>query len=143
MATSQLDVDIDAGIAAWEARDFDGPWSNSGIATDRPLVTVVVDGGEVTQVPVMRALLWRELYERERENSHQLGQRGQLITDIDRCEHGRHLGDGCTGCAGPSLGNPLLRSGPVVLGYTIAGEPYVASQDHGYLRSEVRVEAGS
>lgn len=33
-----------------------------------------------------------------------------LVNDLDRCEHGRHEGDVCsgvTGCNGPSLGNPL------------------------------------
>lgn len=30
-----------------------------------------------------------------------------LVSDLDRCPHGRHKGDVCGGCNGPSLGNPL------------------------------------
>lgn len=31
----------------------------------------------------------------------------QLVLDLDRCEHGRHEGDVCGSCGGPSKGNPL------------------------------------
>lgn len=44
-----------------------------------------------------------------------------ILTDLDRCEHGRHEGDVCAGCGGPSLGNPSWRTGSIV-GYGIAGE---------------------
>ena len=122
-----MDIDIEAGIAAWDGRSFDGTWSNSGV--------------EVPELGVMRSLAWWELYERERLNSRSLGERARVVDDIDRCEHGRHHGDGCAGCAGPSLGNPLLRNGPVTLAYNMAGEAHVASQDLGYLRSTVEVSA--
>lgn len=44
----------------------------------------------------------------------------RLVLDLDRCEHGRHEGDPCSGesgCNGPSKGNPL-----------IAAESYLAEQ---------------
>jgi hypothetical protein len=48
-----------------------------------------------------------------------------LLSDIDRCPHGRHAGDVCSGWRGPgefdggcrggvSLGNPLLAPGTVI-----------------------------
>lgn len=54
-----------------------------------------------------------------------------LISDLDRCPHGRHAGDVCSGWRGPgpydggcirgvSLGNPLLRPGQVI-GTSISG----------------------
>lgn len=115
-------IDVDAGIAAWETRSFDGVWSNSGVAVPgRP--------------SKLRSLSWRELYEREREAHRAAQERAALVDDIDRCEHGRHRGDGCAGCGGLSLGNPLLRDGAVTLAYTISGARYVASPDR---RVEVR-----
>jgi hypothetical protein len=32
-----------------------------------------------------------------------------ILYDLDRCEHGRHEGDVCSGCRGRSLGNPFLQ----------------------------------
>lgn len=54
-----------------------------------------------------------------------------LISDLDRCPHGRHAGDVCSGWRGPgpfdggcwrgvSLGNPLLRPGQII-GTSISG----------------------
>lgn len=48
----------------------------------------------------------------------------QLVTilfDLDRCEHGRHEGDNCNGCGGPSQGNPLVAARQ--LGFDISGRP--------------------
>lgn len=46
-----------------------------------------------------------------------------ILSDLDRCEHGRHEDEGCFGCpAGFSVGNPGMRSGQVV-GYSIGGRP--------------------
>jgi hypothetical protein len=45
----------------------------------------------------------------------------RILADLDRCEHGRHEGDicsGATGCNGPSKGNPLLVTGAVI-GHTL------------------------
>lgn len=30
-----------------------------------------------------------------------------VLADLNRCEHGRHEGDVCSGCGGPSRGNPI------------------------------------
>lgn len=54
-----------------------------------------------------------------------------LLSDLDRCPHGRHAGDVCGGWRGPdvydggcrggvSLGNPLLKPGRVI-GTSIGG----------------------
>jgi hypothetical protein len=44
-----------------------------------------------------------------------------VLTDLDRCQHGRHQGDACgpaDDCTGTSAGNPHLRPGAVI-GYTM------------------------
>lgn len=49
----------------------------------------------------------------------------RILTDLDRCAHGRHQGDPCVGCPeGVSPGNPHLVPGDVI-GYDIAGDPYI------------------
>lgn len=141
MTLPDFDVDIDAGILAWETRMFDGTWSNSGVAVlNRPPKKSRDEAtGEEWETPVMRSLMWRELYERERERSFELSDKARLVADIDRCEHGRHWGDICAECGGPSLGNPLLRQGPVTVGYTMSARRYVAHQGE-HLRGGVDVE---
>jgi hypothetical protein len=57
----------------------------------------------------------------------------RILTDLDRCPHGRHRGDTCagwepgrpaSGCqGGRSLGNPHLTPGAPV-GYDLGGQPY-------------------
>lgn len=45
---------------------------------------------------------------------HRLSAAADLLSDLDRCEHGRHRGDVCggvSGCNGPSHGNPFLEPG--------------------------------
>lgn len=37
-----------------------------------------------------------------------------ILLDLDRCEHGRHEGDACIGCGGPSVGNNLINPGEVI-----------------------------
>lgn len=52
-----------------------------------------------------------------------------FLSDLDRCEHGRHVGDACFGCEnGASIGNPrMCGENPVtyenesILGYSIGG----------------------
>lgn len=47
----------------------------------------------------------------------------RIFYDLDRCEHGRHEGDVCSGksgCNGPSKGNPHIKEGDVI-GYTLHG----------------------
>ena len=42
---------------------------------------------------------------------------GRILTDLDRCEHGRHEGDACFGCpGGVSVGN--VKTGGVI-GYSL------------------------
>lgn len=50
-----------------------------------------------------------------------------LLSDLDRCEHGRHFGDVCggeRGCNGPSKGNPFIRPGQRI-GSTLSAHPIV------------------
>lgn len=52
----------------------------------------------------------------------------KIVADLDRCPHGRHRGDVCSGaagCDGPSKGNPHLPAPGEVVGYDIGGRPYV------------------
>lgn len=57
-----------------------------------------------------------------------------VLADLDRCEHGRHQTDHCSGCAqssrsnGPSLGNPIARMHGGQLGYDIGGNPIVVPE---------------
>lgn len=74
-----------------------------------------------------------------------------ILSDLDRCEHGRHEGDDCNGCGGPSTGNPLTpwvdghyytpsadgtTKGHVrevtarQIGYTMSGRPIVVPSGH-------------
>lgn len=63
----------------------------------------------------------------------------RILTDLDRCRHGRHRGDSCagfnpqrpvsSGClGGVSLGNPHLRPGTII-GYDLGGRPYYAPSE--------------
>jgi hypothetical protein len=47
-----------------------------------------------------------------------------LLADLDRCQHGRHQGDDCNNCGGPSHGNPHLRPGTVI-GYGLRADQIV------------------
>ncbi len=57
----------------------------------------------------------------------------KILTDLDRCQHGRHQGDPCgpaDACTGTSAGNPHLRPGDVI-GYGLYGDPIVMpDRDH-------------
>lgn len=49
----------------------------------------------------------------------------KILTDLDRCMHGRHEGDDCGGsCGYRSQGNPHLRPGSVI-GYGLRGDQIV------------------
>lgn len=51
----------------------------------------------------------------------------KILTDLDRCQHGRHQGDACgpaDACTGTSAGNPHLRPGQVI-GYSLRGDHIV------------------
>lgn len=47
-----------------------------------------------------------------------------LLSDLDRCQHGRHHGDECGSCGTYSLGNPYFRPGEII-GYGRYGDPIV------------------
>ena len=48
----------------------------------------------------------------------------KILTDLDRCQHGRHEGDDCGSCDGPSRGNHHLPTGRVI-GYGLRGDHIV------------------
>lgn len=50
----------------------------------------------------------------------------KILTDLDRCMHGRHRADPCLSCPdGQSAGNPQLPPPGAVVGYDRAGRVYV------------------
>lgn len=64
----------------------------------------------------------------------------KILTDLDRCEHGRHQADSCLDCpGGRSRGNWNLPPGEVV-GYDRGGVPYVMPRVD---RGESTAEPGS
>lgn len=67
---------------------------------------------------------WEQLYEREKAAREALEAYRSLVNDLSRCPHGRHLRDVCSGCGGPSKGNPHAIPGSVI-GYNINGRPWV------------------
>lgn len=67
---------------------------------------------------------WQQLYEREQQRAARLEAYRRLVIDLSRCEHGRHIGDICSQCEGPSKGNPHAIPGSVI-GYDISGRPYI------------------
>lgn len=53
---------------------------------------------------------WQQRSERMEERAHKAEELALVLSDLDRCEHGRHEGDVCSGCGGPSKGNPVVRA---------------------------------
>lgn len=53
-----------------------------------------------------------------------------VLADLDRCVHGRHEGDACADCGGPSKGNHHLPTGAVI-GYDVHGKPIVMPDREG------------
>lgn len=64
-----------------------------------------------------------------------------VLADLNRCQHGRHEGDVCSGCGGPSRGNPIpelaqagarATGGPTValrqIGWGLDAEPIVVPE---------------
>ena len=47
-----------------------------------------------------------------------------ILSDLDRCVHGRHATDSCNECGGRSGNNPFLHPGKRI-GTTISGKPIV------------------
>lgn len=68
----------------------------------------------------------------------------KILTDLDRCQHGRHQGDPCgpaDDCNGTSAGNPWLRPG-MVIGHGLRGDQIVMpDRDHKHDPKAWRVQA--
>ena len=47
-----------------------------------------------------------------------------MVSDLDRCEHGRHQGDACYGCGAESAGNVNVQEGEPI-GHAVRGARYV------------------
>lgn len=69
----------------------------------------------------------------------------KILTDLDRCQHGRHEGDPCgpaDACNGTSTGNPHLRPGAVI-GYGLRGDRIVMpDRDYKHDPAAWRVQPG-
>ena len=84
---------------------------------------------------------WHQLYERENAQREELEAYRRMVADLSRCEHGRHRGDMCSHCGGPSHGNLLLPPGMIV-GHDISGRQYIVPSDHFSLKGWLGEEAG-
>lgn len=156
----QGDVDLDALEAAAKAAT-PGPWtlwSNNRISTHQYVKTeddwtlVAADSGytdrssfdqrtrDLGYIAAANPQVVLALIERLRkaeEETRALRALVAVMDDLDRCEHGRHEGDVCsgvTGCDGPSLGNPIAantcptsrwKSAGRQIGFTIHRTPIV------------------
>lgn len=69
-------------------------------------------------------LTWKQLAEQQRTKINELSKWHAICVDLDRCEHGRHEGDVCSSCGGPSKGNLLIGHGPI--GHNLSGEHIVS-----------------
>jgi hypothetical protein len=69
-----------------------------------------------------RRLTWKELFLETQEKLVAVGRWQTICADLDRCEHGRHEGDVCDGCGGPSKGNPFLGENRAI-GFGLDGVP--------------------
>ena len=67
-------------------------------------------------------LTWRERFDREQQEKWEQQKWGVLVNDLDRCQHGRHEGNVCSSCGGPSIGNPQMQPGTVI-GHTMSAVP--------------------
>ncbi|MEV4324300.1 hypothetical protein AB0J37_18870 [Microbispora rosea] len=94
-------VGLKVDIASYEAPE-----------PDMHAAIVLVDGGHYVLSIIdgeIRAL------EMEMDWGKRNGELAQILMDLDRCEHGRHAAESCTGCPdGQSTGNQLLPPGTVI-----------------------------
>lgn len=70
---------------------------------------------------------WEQMYLREVEARRAADQWAILVSDLDRCEHGRHQGDVCSSCGGPSRGNLILPPGSEI-GHDLSAACYIVPQ---------------
>lgn len=75
----------------------------------------------------VRIPLWTPApYPREVTPEQRYSALASILSDLDRCEHGRHQKDRCFGCPnGWSTGNLLLPRPGEVVGHDLGGRPYV------------------
>jgi hypothetical protein len=70
-------------------------------------------------------MTWRELCEAQETELIKLRKFQQIVSDLDRNEHGRHEGDIDTfDPTGISNGNPKFCTGEVIA-YSLGGKPYI------------------
>jgi hypothetical protein len=104
-------------------------WSKSGTFTPAPDGE---EGGEF--VPST----WRKRADDLQQERDRLARMAAILTDLNRCEHGRHEGDNCYSCQGTSPGNPVVRLADTYLrnpgfpdpplrtiGFDLSGNPIV------------------
>lgn len=96
-------------------------YSTATIA-DGPLAWVEPHDGEPAyQRRASRRMTWKEMYEREKATAARYLPAHQILSDLDRCEHGRHIKDECYGCPNGNQGNPFAGKG---FGVSLYGEHY-------------------
>lgn len=80
-------------------------------------------------------LTWQEHADRLTVERNRLSALAEVLMDLDRCEHGRHEGDDCFGCAekiagAASMGNPWAEAGTRRIGTLMSGKPIVIPAAH-------------
>jgi len=83
-----------------------------------------------------KRLTWHEAAGYWEKSARDAARLASILSDLDRCEHGRHEGDVCggeRGCNGPSHGNPLTHGPFRQIGYDLSGRPVVVP-DRGSLQ---------
>lgn len=94
--------------AVYDARDAGRTISDAATEAQGKLHDLIYSDTSVNG----RRLTWKELAQRQREELMQLDVYRRFVTDLDRCPHGRHEGDICSGergCGGPSKGNMWMQ----------------------------------
>lgn len=85
-------------------------------------------------------LTWREAHDRTVAEVDRLRPIVGLVSDLDRCIHGRHLPDDCFGCQRNGFprneGNPWLKDGQRI-GTTLGGRAIIVKFADNVVRLEV------
>ena len=82
-----------------------------------------------------RSVTWRELAEEREQEVRRLSLYRAVLSDLSRCEHGRHFGDVCSGCGGPSHGNAYLPPAARI-GSDISGRPIIVPAKAQFAKAE-------
>lgn len=102
---------------------------------DRPSIFDSADGDLWSDTSVGdERLTWRELCDHLRGRLHKVEAIASIVSDLDRCPHGRHEQDDCSYCRSEgherNQGNPYLRPGTRI-GTDLGGHPIVHPIDAG------------